>query len=272
MSDGFLSRWTRRKQAVRAAEQAERVAPAEATANTGADASADTRANPGANPGAGEPEASEDARAAAAAPAPSDPPESDAPLPELPDPGTLTRDSDLAPFLRAGVPTVLRNAALRRMWSIDPAIRDFVSEAREYAYDWNSPGGVPGLGPLLPSDDVEAMLRRIVGVRPLEAGTPDGSRSAAAEEAETPDAAPPNAALQSAGPQVADVRDAPVAPDPEHAAGIEPAALPDRAPALVGAALAHPARETVPAAVQPTPETAAMAGPRLRRHGGARPA
>ena len=49
------------------------------------------------------------------------------------------------------------------MWSLDPAIRDYVGEAREYAYDWNVPGGVPGNGPLLPTDDVGAMLGRIFG-------------------------------------------------------------------------------------------------------------
>lgn len=72
-------------------------------------------------------------------------------------------DTDLTQFLRRGVPRVLRNAALRRMWSLDPSIRDYVSEAREYAYDWNVPGGVPGYGPLLPSDDAQGMLKRIIG-------------------------------------------------------------------------------------------------------------
>ena len=56
----------------------------------------------------------------------------------------LTPETDITVFLRKGVPEFLKNAALRRMWSLDPAIRDYVSEAREYAYDWNVPGGVPG--------------------------------------------------------------------------------------------------------------------------------
>ncbi|KQP42928.1 hypothetical protein ASF49_03720 [Methylobacterium sp. Leaf104] len=80
-------------------------------------------------------------------------------LPRIED---LTAETELAPFLRAGIPAVLRKAALRRMWSVDPAIRDFVSEAREYAYDWNTPGGVPGLGPMLPTDDIKAMVERIM--------------------------------------------------------------------------------------------------------------
>ncbi|MGT2478788.1 DUF3306 domain-containing protein (plasmid) [Methylobacterium oryzae CBMB20] len=97
---------------------------------------------------------------------------------ELPSLEALTPETDLVPFLRAGVPAALRNAALRRMWSLDPAIRDFVQrEAREYAYDWNTPGGVPGLGPLLPSDDVQAMLGRLLG----------GAAQAAPEGVETRD-------------------------------------------------------------------------------------
>ena len=42
----------------------------------------------------------------------------------------------------------------------DPRLRE---RSREYAYDWNVPGGVPGNGPLLPTDDVGAMLGRIFG-------------------------------------------------------------------------------------------------------------
>src|SRR5947209_861920 len=82
-------------------------------------------------------------------------------LPRLED---LTPETDLAPFMRVGVPAGLRNAALRRMWALDPAIRDRVGDALEYAYDWNIPGSVPGSGPLLPVDDVASMLRSIVGM------------------------------------------------------------------------------------------------------------
>lgn len=79
-------------------------------------------------------------------------------LPRLED---LTPATDLVPFMRNGVPALLRNAALRRMWSLDPAIRDFAGEARDYSYDWNVPGGVPVSGPLLPGDDAEATLSRM---------------------------------------------------------------------------------------------------------------
>jgi hypothetical protein len=92
-------------------------------------------------------------------------PEELAALPRLED---ITPEMDLSLFMRSGVPASLRNAALRRMWALDPAIRDRVGDALEYAYDWNIPGNVPGSGPLLPIDDVAAMLRSIAGM-PAEA-------------------------------------------------------------------------------------------------------
>ncbi|HEX8417207.1 MAG TPA: DUF3306 domain-containing protein, partial [Methylobacterium sp.] len=132
MSGDFLTRWSRRKREVAAPEPApEPVAAVVATETTDAGPEVDP----------------ELAEAIAA----------------LPPIETLTSETDLTQFLRAGIPTVLRNAALRRMWSLEPSIRDYVSEAREYAYDWNVVGGVPGQGPILPSDDVESMLRQVFG-------------------------------------------------------------------------------------------------------------
>ncbi|CAA2103376.1 hypothetical protein MBUL_02163 [Methylobacterium bullatum] len=98
------------------------------------------------------------------------PPEELAKLPSL---DSLTAETDLTQFLRAGVPMVMRKAALRRMWSLDTNIRDYVSEAREYAYDWNAVGGVPGNGPLLPTDDIKAMLRDIFDGTPVEETEPE---------------------------------------------------------------------------------------------------
>lgn len=87
-------------------------------------------------------------------------------LPRIED---LTASTDIGPFLRKGVPSLLRKAALRRMWELDPAIRDYVGDARDYAYDWNIVDGVPGAGPLLPTDDVGATLARMFD-RPEEPG------------------------------------------------------------------------------------------------------
>ena len=64
----------------------------------------------------------------------------------LPDLESLTAETDISLFMQRGVPEALRNAALRKMWVLDPAIRNYVGEALDYAWDWNTPGGVPGSG------------------------------------------------------------------------------------------------------------------------------
>lgn len=102
-------------------------------------------------------------RAPAVEPPQAEPVLSEEEIAALPKIDTLQVDTDITPFLRAGVPATLRNAALRKMWLLDPAIRDFAGHARDYDYDWNTPGGVPGSGALGPSDDVAVMLRRVLG-------------------------------------------------------------------------------------------------------------
>lgn len=81
-------------------------------------------------------------------------------LPKLED---LTAESDITCFMRPGVPDRLRNAALRRMWLLDSAIRDFVGPARDYSYDWNQIGNVPGSGLIDSQEEVAAMLRGLFG-------------------------------------------------------------------------------------------------------------
>ena len=61
------------------------------------------------------------------------------------------------------MPEHLRNAALRKSWALDPAIRNYVNPALEYAYDWNTPGGVPGTGELGAGMDVARMVLQIMG-------------------------------------------------------------------------------------------------------------
>jgi Protein of unknown function (DUF3306) len=74
----------------------------------------------------------------------------------LPDVAALEPGADLSVFMQKGVPEQLRRDALRRLWVTDPAIRDFVSPALDYAYDYNTPGGAPGFGPLSPGDIEQA--------------------------------------------------------------------------------------------------------------------
>src|SRR5262249_13359900 len=58
-------------------------------------------------------------------------------------------------------PEELTRAALRRLWTADPAIRDFVGLA-ENAWDFTDPGAMPGFGPLEATAQVRQMVARIV--------------------------------------------------------------------------------------------------------------
>src|SRR6267142_470629 len=81
-------------------------------------------------------------------------------LPKLED---MTATTDITAFLRKGVPEHLRNAALRKSWALDPAIRNYVNPALEYAYDWNTPGGVPGSSEIGAGVDVARLVSQIMG-------------------------------------------------------------------------------------------------------------
>lgn len=96
-----------------------------------------------------------------------DPAEPAAPAIELPKLEDLTASSDFTVFLQKGVPLELQRLALRRAWSLDPAIRDFI-EVAENQYDWNAVDGVPGFGPLDPGTDLQRLLAQATG-QPLPA-------------------------------------------------------------------------------------------------------
>jgi hypothetical protein len=126
---GFLARWSQRKQE---AKQPEPAAP-DAEASAAPEPAAETEAAP----------------------------EFD--LSSLPKLEEMTSTTDITAFLRKGVPEQLRNAALRKSWALDPAIRNYVNPALEYAYDWNTPGGVPGSSELGAGLDVARMVSQIMG-------------------------------------------------------------------------------------------------------------
>jgi hypothetical protein len=243
MSDVFLSRWARRKEAVRVAEQ---TATREASLTPSAPSAGDLDGAAELHPGPPLPSSPHGTSGTPddRQPVPERSAEADAEpdlLADLPSLDALTPETDLTPFLRSGVPTALRNAALRRMWSLDPGIRDFVSEAREYAYDWNTPGGVPGLGPLLPSDDVKAMLGRLF-------------RDPA--EAKAHPVEHPAESIEEPNPNLADAT-----PPVEAAPEDEPVA--DEA--------MRPATAAIPSRAQSEVAQVPSMEPRMRRHGGAIP-
>ena len=88
---------------------------------------------------------------------------------KLPPVETITAESDIRAFLRAGVPPELTRAALRRAWAADPKIRDFVGLA-DYDWDFNTPGAIPGFGPLEMSEEVRRQVVRMIGSSLTEDG------------------------------------------------------------------------------------------------------
>ena len=122
--DSLLLRWARLKQAAKAAEETD-----------AASARFDATAGPPANEG------------------PFDP----ASLPAI---ESIVADTDIIAFLRAGVPAELTLAALRKAWTSDPAIRDFIGIA-ENQWDFNDPNSIPGFGPLAPMESGVDVLAQI---------------------------------------------------------------------------------------------------------------
>lgn len=183
--EGFLSRWSRRK---REAEQPTPVAAAQ-------------------------PQDAGDAMAA---------------VPEVPafDPATLPplesigAGGDITAFLQAGVPADLSRAALRRAWSADPAIRDFVGLS-ENAWDFTAADGVPGFGTLAPERALQ-LARQLLAPTLQEPAAPEPGApftNTLSTEAET---APATKAAEAAQECVCE-QDAPALPgfaaNPGNAAG-----------------------------------------------------
>ncbi|BCA05258.1 DUF3306 domain-containing protein [Bradyrhizobium diazoefficiens] len=129
--DRFLTRWSRRKQHAKA------------------------------NPTQSDPAKRDDMQSALPPAAKDDEAEFDPS--SLPSIDLITSATDIKAFLRKGIPQELTRAALRRAWSADPAIRDFVGLA-ESAWDFNDPTAMPGFGPLDCSEaELAAFVDRIVG-------------------------------------------------------------------------------------------------------------
>jgi hypothetical protein len=146
----------------------------------------------------------------------------------------LTADTDMTVFFKQGVPESIRNAALRKSWALDPAVRDYVSPALDYAYDWNKPGGVPGSGELAPGTNVAQLVAQVMGwtepPQPSEAGTPQAEQPSGpiADDLRQPDAPPQSVRLSAATPAEQSGLDQPatgesVAPDEESGTSRDPA-------------------------------------------------
>jgi hypothetical protein len=82
-------------------------------------------------------------------------------LASLPPIESISALTDVTAFLRAGVPAELTRAALRRVWTADPAIRNFVGLA-ENAWDFTDPDAMPGFGPLESTEEIRQMIAKVI--------------------------------------------------------------------------------------------------------------
>jgi hypothetical protein len=149
--ESFLERWSRRKLEI---EEKSRSGDADADAKPAGETRAEEAMAAGAEP------------AAARAAAPTDgvgtaEPEFDF-LSQLPSIESIT--ATIRPFLRPGVPSELTHAALRRVWSVDPNIRDYIGLA-ENQWDFAT-GDIPGFGALELTEDLRKIVAEIVGGGP----------------------------------------------------------------------------------------------------------
>ncbi|MEH2512615.1 hypothetical protein V1291_003969 [Nitrobacteraceae bacterium AZCC 1564] len=80
----------------------------------------------------------------------------------LPSIDSITVETDIRAFLQTGVPEDLKRSALRRAWTTNPAIRDFIGIA-ENQWDFNDPNGLPGFGPLRDTDNVPMLVAQALG-------------------------------------------------------------------------------------------------------------
>jgi len=113
--------------------------------------------------------------------------------------------SDIRPFLAAGVPADLTRAALRRAWSADPAIRDFIGLS-ENSWDFNAPGGIPGFGSLT-AEDARRLFARVMETPEASDPAHPAASSLSDDQAAVPAAEPGQPAPGFAADQMKLIRD-----------------------------------------------------------------
>jgi uncharacterized protein DUF3306 len=109
--------------------------------------------------------------------APEKPASDPAPLPSL---DSIGADSSVAAFLRPDVPVELTRAALRRAWTSDPAIKDFVGLV-ENGWDFNDPSAMAGFGAISP-EEVARLAGQVIAALPKAEEEEDEAKSASTSE------------------------------------------------------------------------------------------
>jgi hypothetical protein len=186
----FLSRWSRKKQQDKRQEERQEKREEKREAAAPPAAPETTRApNEGEGEGTDRPAAQRDPAGdgvTAFDPA------------SLPPVESIGAQTDIGAFMQPGVPSELRNAALRRAWSVDPAIRDFKG-LQENDWNFNDPNGIPGFGPLSPDLDVKKMVGALFGETPKQEPTAPACDAAAEQKPESSNDSIANAPLAGAG-------------------------------------------------------------------------
>jgi len=118
-------------------------------------------------------------------------------LADLPSIDSIAANTDVTAFLRPGVPPDLTRAALRRAWTSDPAIRDFVGLV-ESGWDFNNPTAMAGFGAIT-ADEVAQLASKIIG-DPIKANS-DAPSANTVEQRPAPSQNPP---LEAGRSKVAD--------------------------------------------------------------------
>ena len=104
-------------------------------------------------------------------------------LSKLPSLESIGPATDIRVFLQPGVPEALSRAALRRAWSADPGIRDFIGLA-ENSWDFTSNDGMHGFGALDPADAKRLLAQFFADNEPkVEAAGEDTAQDGPVEDA-----------------------------------------------------------------------------------------
>jgi hypothetical protein len=98
---------------------------------------------------------------------------------QLPSIDSIGPETDIAGFLRKEVPPELTRAALRRAWTSDPAIKNFVGLV-ENGWDFNDPSAMAGFGTISP-EEVARLAGKVIEALP-EPAPENQTKEASASE------------------------------------------------------------------------------------------
>ena len=146
-SKNLLTRWSSRKLASRAQPARQDAEPAPRDENSAVENGAVQSS------AVAEPRNNADTR--------DNPPFDPAQLPPL---DSIGAETNVAAFLRKEVPAELTRAALRRAWTSDPAIKNFVGLV-ENGWDFNDPAAMSGFGPIS-AEEVARLAGKVVETLP----------------------------------------------------------------------------------------------------------